>query len=191
MSIGCQPLTQAEQQRLLTFLDSPRDRLLLTLGIATGFRISELLSIKLVDLIDPANNLLKASITVTRRNMKGKVNSRSAPLGRATYSELEAFLKLSETIGNTWLFESQKGNKLSRCQAWRVITDTAKRAGIAGKLGTHCMRKSFSKKIYKLSDKDIVKTQKALGHKNINSTISYLSYAQTEIDELIIKGQEK
>ena len=55
-----------------------------------------------------------------------------------------------------------------------------------GKLGTHSMRKTFADRIYDRLDGDLAKTQKALGHKNINSTVQYLSFREEEIDEAIL-----
>ena len=48
------------------------------------------------------------------------------------------------------------------------------------------MRKSFANRIYEKLNHDLVKTKKALGHKNINSTVSYLSFREEEIDEAIL-----
>ncbi len=48
------------------------------------------------------------------------------------------------------------------------------------------MRKTFADKIYDRLGHDLIKTQKALGHKNINSTVSYLSFREEEIDEAIL-----
>jgi integrase len=47
---------------------------------------------------------------------------------------------------------------------------------LTGKLGTHAMRKTFANRMYDKLGKDLVKCQRALGHRNINSTVSYLSF---------------
>jgi site-specific recombinase XerD len=53
---------------------------------------------------------------------------------------------------------------------------------LTGKLGTHCMRKTFANRVYQRLNHDLVKAQRALGYRNINSTVSYLSFAEEEID---------
>ena len=48
------------------------------------------------------------------------------------------------------------------------------------------MRQTFANRVYHRLDHDLVKTQRALGHKNINSTVSYLSFAEAEIEAAIL-----
>ncbi|MDQ3308839.1 MAG: hypothetical protein M3497_01790 [Gemmatimonadota bacterium] len=48
------------------------------------------------------------------------------------------------------------------------------------------MRKTFANKVHVLLGRDLVKTQRALGHKNVSSTVSYLSFLEEEIDEAIL-----
>jgi integrase len=57
---------------------------------------------------------------------------------------------------------------------------------LTGKLGTHVMRKTFANRVYQQLNHDLVKTQRALGHKHINSTVGYLSFAEEEIDAAIL-----
>jgi integrase len=40
-------------------------------------------------------------------------------------------------------------------------------------LGTYCLRKTFANAVYEANHHDLPKTQKALGHRNINSTVAY------------------
>ena len=48
------------------------------------------------------------------------------------------------------------------------------------------MRKTFANRVYEALDCDLVKTQMALGHKNVNSTVQYLSFKEEEIDRAIM-----
>jgi len=50
------------------------------------------------------------------------------------------------------------------------------------------MRKTFANRVYDALDHDLIKTARALGHKNINSTVQYLSFRQEEIDEAILNS---
>jgi hypothetical protein len=49
------------------------------------------------------------------------------------------------------------------------------------------MRKTFAGKAYELLERDLVNTQRALGHKNINSTVSYLSFNDTAINDAVMR----
>lgn len=57
---------------------------------------------------------------------------------------------------------------------------------LTGKVGTHAMRKTFATRVYHQLNHDLVKTQRAMGHKNINSTVAYLSFVEDEIDQAIL-----
>ena len=48
------------------------------------------------------------------------------------------------------------------------------------------MRKSYATKIYDLLGKDLVKTQRAMGHVNVSSTVKYLSFREEDIDDAIL-----
>lgn len=92
--------------------------------------------------------------------------------------------------GKTFLFKSREGGNraLSRTMAWIMLDEAYAACGLDGKLGTHSMRKTFAERVHEKLGRDIFKTQKALGHKSLNSTASYLSVAQQEIDEAILKS---
>jgi len=61
---GCRPLNYDEKKRLINITSSKckRDKLLILLGLSTGFRISELLSLKIRDLIAPNGQVLNGFI---------------------------------------------------------------------------------------------------------------------------------
>jgi site-specific recombinase XerD len=75
---------------------------------------------------------------------------------------------------------------MGRIQAWRILNAAAKALCLPGKIGNHSMRKSFAERVYNKLGRDLVKTQKALGHRSINSTVSYLSFIQEDIDAAIV-----
>jgi len=45
---------------------------------------------------------------------------------------------------------------------------------------------TFANRVYHQLNHDLVKTQQAMGHKNINSTVAYLSFVEDEIDQAIL-----
>ena len=89
---------------------------------------------------------------------------------------------------DAFIFQSKKGrNKpISRVHAWRILNEAYDANEMAGKLGTHSMRKTFADRVYDKLGRDLVKTQRALGHRNINSTVQYLSFREEEIDAAIL-----
>jgi integrase len=88
----------------------------------------------------------------------------------------------------TFVFQSRKGGNrpIGKIQAWKILNEAATTNELPGRVGTHAMRKTFAKWVYEKLGHDLVKTQQALGHRNINSTVSYLTFAQEEIDAAIL-----
>lgn len=189
MNNGCRPITDEEYKQALLLLQTQRDKTLLILGCKSGFRISELLSITTEDVYK--NNQVVNNITVHRKNMKGKAASRTIPLHPE--AKLAIQLLIQEDPSKTYLFESRKNSQngnskaITRIQAYRILTKVYKALGMTGKLGTHSSRKHFAHKVHEKLGRDILKTQKALGHKQITSTVSYLSVDQGEVNAAILE----
>lgn len=188
---GSRPLTDAEVAQVLEVLGSPRNRALFLLGLRSGFRISELLSLRLKDVLQNGN--LVDRVAVERKNMKGQLAGRTVVLHPEAREALGFWVnRLTErhTDPVTFLFRSRQGanQAMDRRSAWHLLTRAFAKCGLTGKLGTHCMRKTFAKKVHEKLGRDLVKTQKALGHARITSTVSYLSFNENDIDDAILKS---
>ncbi len=166
------PLTEAEITQIVKTLHKDRDRCLFILGVKTGFRISELLSLTVADVSGD-------TITVRRKNMKGKRRSRIVPLHQDCRAYIARLVKNSNLSNFDILFP------ISRIQAYRIIRDAALSCNIRGVVSTHSMRKTFGQAVYKRTN-NIVAAQRALGHASLSSTTHYLSVGQDEVDEAIL-----
>lgn len=199
--IGCRPLTPEEFSLVLRAFHGQnelRNRLLFVLGSTTGFRISELLSLKVQD-VKRVDSVLKR-IAVRRRNMKGgrgapgdhatrKVHGRTAVLTPLARKHLELWLGRLALEGalepDTPLFRSRKGanRPITRVQAYRILRAAFEYCELdLTTPGTHTMRKTFANTMYQALDQNIFKLQKALGHASPSSTVAYLSFDEEEID---------
>lgn len=188
---GTRPLTDQEYHEVLTHIrgkNSYRTRALFILGCKSGFRISEMLSLTVGDVWQKGK--MVARVTVRRSSMKGKNESRTILLHPEASEALQWLIEENKLFDKpkSFIFLSQKGgNKpISRIQAFRDLAKVFEVIGLEGKLGTHCMRKTFANKMYDRLGHDLIKLQKAMGHKNVNSTAQYLSFREEEIDEAIL-----
>lgn len=190
---GCRPLTDDEAAAVLTRMAgrfANRDRALFILGTKSGFRISELLSLRIGDVIQAGKVVDRVS--VRRAAMKKKIEGRTVLLHPDAKAALKSWLDELHASGymtaDDFVFQSRKGSNqpIQKAQAWRIIHQAAANAGLTGKIGTHSMRKTFANAVYERLDRDLVRTQKALGHRNINSTVSYLSFREEDIDAAIL-----
>lgn len=198
---GSRPLNKQEIDKLsgcFTGRMAVRNRALFFLGSNTGFRISELLSLTLDDVLDK-DGTVKSRITVARKNMKGKKSGRSVILNDKGKEAITPWLEVLRGMGvwhkDDFVFVPQSGyGVISRSHAWKVLTKAYRAAGLTGKLGTHAMRKTFANNVYdhlliRASRGERVDpfraTSKALGHENIKSTDQYLSFRTEDIDQSI------
>jgi site-specific recombinase XerD len=201
---GCRPLTDQEVITVsasFTGTFAARNKALFVVGYRTGFRISELLSLTVGDVMQHGRILDR--ITVARKYMKGgkagKSSGRTVPLHPEARAALSVWLeilqkRLKKALDpQTPVFCSRKADAqtgrlraISATQAWRLLTDAYQACALTGKLATHAMRKTFCNRVYELLKHDLVKTQHAMGHANINSTVQYLSFREEEITAAIL-----
>lgn len=190
---GCRPLTDAEVDlvaRSFAGEYADRDRALFLLGVKSGFRISEILSLALGDIVQAGR--IVERVTVQRRNMKKKVEGRTVLLHPEARDALTAWIiRLREAgymTADAYVFQSRKGGNrpIGRVQAYKILREAYEANEMGGKLGTHSMRKTFANRVYDRLGRDLVKTQRALGHRNINSTVQYLSFREEDIDAAIL-----
>ena len=185
---GARPLTKQECEKVLscfTGLHAERNRLLFIMGVNTGFRISELLSITYGDVLD-GNLHIKDSLRIMPSKMKGKKEGRSVDLSDKTKA-----LLLDHFHANQYEFTvfSDKLFPITRYAAHKLLHKAFECAGLKGNVSTHSMRKTFAENIRAAAEKKGIDQLRAcfqaLGHKNINNTERYLSYLGSEVDELI------
>ena len=159
-------------------------------AVKSGFRISELLSLRVGDVWQ--HGRVVDRVTVQRRHMKRKVEGRTVLLHPEAKAALATWLSTLrqrlEGTPQTFVFHSRQGGNrpISPVQAWRILHEAVTTNELTGKVGTHAMRKTFANRVYHQLNRDLVKTQRAMGHKNINSTVAYLSFVEDEIDAAIL-----
>lgn len=187
---GARPLTEQEISGVLNDLKTLRDKTLFQLGVRTGLRISELLSLTWNDVTQHGE--IGEYVHVARKNTKGKLESKTLPLGPTIRGSLKAYFESiwtnSESVDLTQpLFLSRQSNKaITRAQAHNVLSDAFKSQKLTGKMGTHVMRKSFAQRIHKAMGEKIEKTQIALCHRSLSSTQSYIAIDREEIEKAIV-----
>ena len=189
---GARPLTDSEVLQVSNSFRGRyalRDRALFVLGTKTGLRISELLSLTIGDVLQ--HGRIVNRVSVQRKHIKRKLEGRTMLLHPDAKEALALWVaQLSgrvEVRRDTPVFLSRKGQQpIGRRHAWTILMGNYAENRLEGTLGTHAMRKTFANKVHVLLGRDLVKTQRALGHKNVSSTVSYLSFLQEEIDEAIL-----
>lgn len=187
---GCRPLTDKEVQAVLKQLDTSRNKALFVLGVKTGLRISELLSLKVGDVVENGKVVDRLRVKIKKTNPKAKIKYRDIPLHQDAKDAITTFLNEEpESNGEVALFSRiRNGEKkaISAVAAHLVLKKALKAANVTGRTGWHMTRKSFAAKMYKGLGRDVIKTRKALGHVSLQSTLDYLEVDQDEIDDAIL-----
>ena len=150
-----------------------RNKAILSFIWDTGARVSDVINLK------PGN----ISTTNREANIKnGKYDVDRNLLFSDYTADLLKKYKEARPKGD-YFFCTLKGNKLDRVYLYNMVRRYAKRAGINKKIGLHTLRHSFALKFYQDSNHDLIRLQKILGHRNINTTEIYCYMDNTDIKE--------
>lgn len=175
-----------------------RNRGLFMLGVSTGGRISELLSLQIGDVYQ--NNKAVTDLLFDKNIVKGGEVSRAVPVnsdGRRAISDLVAWHRehYNTTHKNRPLFPSRNGQgsqRMSRRTAHDVLKKAFELAGLNGHLATHSLRKSFAQRLYDRTG-DIFAVQEMLGHKSVATTQKYLgvnyAHVRDAVEEMSLDGE--
>ena len=159
-----------------------RNKAMLELLYASGFRISELLNIKLGD-IDYTN-------AVVRTFGKGS-KERVVPLPDVTLDYINKYLKVRKDIlGNKesdYLFITRRGSKMDRTTFFKFIKNLLIKKNIHKDISPHTLRHSFATHLLE-GGADLRSIQVLLGHENIKTTKIYTHLSKEKLlDDYIDK----
>jgi len=179
-------LTVAEVRKLL---DAPntneplamRDVALLEFAYATGVRVSELVSLKLQDILFAEG--------VARVFGKG-AKERIVPVGRRALGAVSSYAReirpsLDRGKARGFLFLNARGTPLSRVGAWGIIKAHARRAGLAKRVTPHTLRHTFATHLLE-GGADLRAVQEMLGHADLSTTQLY-----THVDREYLRSVHK
>ena len=198
---GTRPLDNDEIRRVsacFTGTFAARNRGLFMLGVSTGGRISELLSLQIGDVYQ--NSRAVTDLLYNKSIVKGGEVSRAVPVNRDGRDAIDGLIdwhrkQYSKTDSHRPLFPSRNGRgekRMSRRTAHDVLKVAFMAAGLNGHLATHSLRKSFAQRLYDRTN-DIFAVQEMLGHKKVSTTQKYLgvNYANVReaLEEMVVLGE--
>ena len=179
---GTRPLDNDEIRSVSTCFTGTyqvRNRGLFMLGVSTGGRISELLSLQIGDVYQ--NGSAVTDLLFEKSIVKGGEVSRAVPVNRDGRHAIDQLIDwhrkhYQNTDESRPLFPSRHKSgtvPMHRQTAHAILKEAFIAAGLNGKLATHSLRKSFAQRLYDKSG-DIYLVQELLGHRNISTTQNYL-----------------
>ena len=183
-------LTTEEVTRLLeqpggTSPKELRDKAMLELLYATGIRVSELISLRVLDV-----NLRMEYLTCSDGHKE-----RIIPFGMIARKALEAYLaegrpKLISDEKEDRLFTNCSGQPMSRQGFWKLMKGYGKKAGIEAEITPHMLRHSFAAHMVG-NGADLKSVQEMLGHSDISTTQIYAQAKDLQMREVYLKAHPR
>jgi len=173
----------AEIKANLKAQESPRDYLLFVLGINSALRSSDLLKLKVRDVVDTKGDPLHHIYT-----RQVKTGGEVKPLINESVREALAFYFKNQgrDIGpDDLLFTSHRTNRpLDNVTLWGLVNSWCRDVGLDGsdRYGSHTLRKTWGFHAWKMEmPLELISTK--LGHKDVQTAMRYIGISQTLIWE--------
>ena len=178
-------LSEDEVEKLISSPDVEdyiglRDRAMLELIYACGLRVSELISLDMLNL-----NLRQGVIRVIGKGEK----ERLVPIGEEALDWVQRYINkgrpylLKEDNKVSELFLSKRGKSMTRQTFWYRIKEYANKASINKDLSPHTLRHAFATHLIN-HGADLRTVQLLLGHSSLSTTQIYTEVARHRMKEL-------
>lgn len=177
-------LTEAQVEALLAAPDvaTPlglRERSMLELMYASGLRVSELVTLKLVEL-----SMNDGVLRITGKGSK----TRLVPFGQEARRWIERYLAEARGVildgqVDDALFVTARGGPMTRQMFWVVVRKHAAHAGVQAPLSPHTLRHAFATHLLN-HGADLRVVQLLLGHADISTTQIYTHVARARLKHL-------
>jgi integrase/recombinase XerD len=177
-------LSEAEVERLLAapLPETPlglRDRAILEVLYASGLRASELVGLRV-------ENLLREERLL---RVIGKGNrERVVPVGDKALAAVERWLRegrphLVKARTGGEIFLGEHGRRLTTARLWQIVGETARLAGLEKRIWPHLLRHSFATHLLGHSA-DLRSIQEMLGHASLATTQVYTHVDQARLRDI-------
>jgi integrase/recombinase XerD len=158
--------------------DGLRDRAMLELLYATGLRVSELIRVRVDDVVMDAGFL---------RTLGKGSKERIVPFGDAARGAMVDYIERARShydkFADPHLFLTTRGRPMSRQAFWMKIGKLARIAGIATHISPHVLRHSFATHLLE-NGADLRSVQMMLGHADISTTQIYTHVSRARLQKM-------
>lgn len=167
-------LTKEEVRKLLDSLNNKKSRLMVGLLYACGFRVSELVNLKI-------SNIDFDEKTGYLRQAKGR-KDRIFNIPSFLMDDLKSHTDNQIKKGYEYLFSGTNG-RLTERNIQKIVKKAAQKAGIKKEVHPHTLRHSFATHLLE-NNIDIRKIQELLGHADLSTTQIYTHISTEELKKV-------
>jgi len=165
-------------------------RAIIAIGVTTGCRITEILSLRRFDLLTSTGKLKEHIAFLKLKTKTEKPVHRKMTIPEAYRPYIMTHLMREEVKGydrpDDLVFRGHLGAPMSRLTAYQVF-----RANLGEGYGTHWMRKTFAQEIFRYFLREnpadpmraLELTRRALGHARLDTTVKYLGINEANIEK--------
>ena len=155
-------LSNSDIKKIISATQNPKYRIMITMGYASGLRVSEVINLKVKDIdLD--------SLTIYIRNGKGK-KDRVSVLSIKLLNDIRNLI--AGKFPNDYLFSSNRGGKLTTAALQKVFKRSLRLSGVKKNATFHSLRHSFATHLLE-NGTNLRYIQKLLGHSSIKTTQIY------------------
>jgi len=172
-------LSKEEVKKLTDAINNEKSRLMIKLIYSCGFRVSELVNLKIKDL---DFNQKEGHI----RQAKGR-KDRAFNIPPYLIEELKKQAEKQVEINQEYLFTGPKG-KLSERNIEKIVRLATKKAGINKSVHPHTLRHSFATHLLE-DGTDLRGIQELLGHSSISTTELYTHISTEKLKKIKSPGE--
>ncbi len=147
-----------------------RDALMYALGIYTGLRISDILSLRVRD--------AKKDYFYIREKKTRK--EKRIPINRFIRTLLDGYIIGKKDYECLFRTPGRPNIPITRQQAYNILSRAARQFGIEDGIGTHTMRKTFGYHYYQKTH-DVATLMEVFGHNREEVTLRYIGITQDTI----------
>src|SRR5689334_23113866 len=161
-----------------TTADGLRDAAMLELLYATGLRVSELIKVRIDEVVMDAGFL---------RTMGKGSKERIVPFGDTARDAILEFIEKGRAAFNKYndphLFLTVRGRAMTRQSFWMKVSKYARQAGIKSHISPHVLRHSFATHLLE-NGADLRSVQMMLGHADISTTQIYTHVSRARLQRM-------
>lgn len=170
---------QSDVRRIKALLEYDyRDLALFTLGINTGYRANELLSLKVGDVrwIE-AGEPLEIYQSKTGKYRRVILNSQ-------VVKALQYWIVHARLVDDDYLFRSRYGGPISVSYLNTLVKKWCKTIRLQGNYGSHTLRKTWGYHQRKYNNQQLPVLMEAFGHTTQRQTLEYLCICSDEVEAM-------